>query len=305
MSRVSRRGLAALVLAALILVAGLVLMRAWEAAQEIVHPSRSDLDCSLTPLGIEHEDVAFRTSDGLTLRGWWIAPERPDRAAVIAQPGYANHRCRVISHTQALVRGGYGVLTFDWRATGESDGDTATVGLYEARDVSAARDWLRGRDDVDQARVGALGQSAGAAAIIIAAAEDPTIAAIAAETPFATLRDMMATSIEQKTGLGQFPFVPLIVFFGEISSGASIDQVRPVDVIGRLEPRPVFIMRGGRDAWVPARNADLLIEAAGEHAYLWDAPLGEHSRLYSAYPEEYERRLIGFFDECFPALGPP
>jgi hypothetical protein len=42
-------------------------------------------------------------------------------------------------------------------------------------------------------------------------------------------------------------------------------------------------------------------EAAGASAELWRAPRGGHVDGLSAQPEEYERRVVGFFDE---ALAP-
>jgi fermentation-respiration switch protein FrsA (DUF1100 family) len=188
------------------------------------------------------------------------------------------------------------VLTFDWRAVGESEGLLSTVGYDEKLDVAAAMAWLRARPDVDPERLGGLSRSAGAAALIRAAAEDTSIRAVVAETPFSALPDMVATGVEAKTGLPAFPFAPLIVWFGEQESGRRIADVRPVDAIGRLSPRPVLLIRAGRDRWVPAYNADLLYAAAGEPKTLWDAPGAEHSRVWRDAPAEYASRVTAFFD---------
>jgi fermentation-respiration switch protein FrsA (DUF1100 family) len=195
-----------------------------------------------------------------------------------------------------LANHGYGVLTFDWRAVGESGGEYATVGYDEVKDVAAAVDWLAARPEVDPARIGALSRSAGAAALIRAAADEPRLGAVVAETTFSTLRDMLDTGVEAKTGLPAFPFAPLIVFFSERETGRRVSENRPVDVIGRIAPRPVLIIRGGRDIWVPPDNAEKLFAAAGEPKELWDAPSAEHARVQDAHPEEYERRIVAFFD---------
>ena len=196
-----------------------------------------------------------------------------------------------------LAGHGFGVLTFDWRAVGESEGDTSTVGYDEVRDVRAAVDWLAGRPDVDPDRIGGLSRSAGAAALILEAAGDPRVRAVVAETTFSSIEDMVETVVRAKTGLPTFPFAPLIVYFGQREAGVPIAAVRPVDVIGRLAPRPVLLIRGGRDTWVPADNADLLYAAAGEPKELWDVPDAEHARVQDADPVEYERRIASFFDQ--------
>jgi fermentation-respiration switch protein FrsA (DUF1100 family) len=79
-------------------------------------------------------------------------------------------------------------------------------------------------------------------------------------------------------------------------TGRRIGELRPVDAIGRIAPRPVLIIRAGRDVWVPAYNADLLYARSGEPKELWDAPAAAHAEVQRDYPEEYERRVVGFFD---------
>ena len=283
--------------ASILLVAvAVILFQAHQAAMETVHPPRQVPQPRPEAFGLPYEDVAFTTADGVPLKGWFIPPGGPERAALIVNPGHGDHRGKAITATAMLANHGYGVLTFDWRAVGESGGDAATIGLDERLDVLAAVDWLAARPDVDPARIGALGRSAGAAAVLYAAAEDPRIGAVVAETTFSTLQDMLATGVEAKTGLPAFPFAPLIAFFSERETGRRVTDNRPVDVIGRIAPRPVLLIRGGRDIWVPADNADKLFAAAGEPKELWHAPEAEHAVVEEAYPEEYERRIVALFD---------
>lgn len=276
----------------------LVLWRAHAAAMEIVYPPREAVQPRPEDFGLAYEDVSFVTADGLRLSGWFIPPTHPDRAALLVNPGYGDHRGQAITTTAMLARQGYGVLTFDWRAVGESEGSQSTVGYDEVQDVQAAMAWLRARPDVDPTRLGALARSAGAAALIQAAADDPSIRAVVAETTFSTLPDMVAMGVEAKTGLPAFPFAPLIVWFGERETGRRIADVRPVDHIGRLSPRPLLLMRAGRDTWVPAFNADRLFAAAGEPKELWDSPNSAHSEVSRDDAAAYERKVVDFFDRA-------
>jgi fermentation-respiration switch protein FrsA (DUF1100 family) len=287
----------------LLVASALVVVRARAEGLAIVHPPREAVEPRPEKFGLTMEDVALETDDGLTLRAWYLPPAARDRAALIVTPGYGDHRGKAITTTAMLAGHGYGVLTFDWRAVGESEGDTSTVGYDEVRDVRAAVDWLAARPEVDPNRIGALSRSAGAAALITEAADDPRVRAVVAETTFSRLQDMVEMGVRAKTGLPAFPFAPLIIFFGEREAGVPIAAVRPVDAIGRLAPRPVLLIRAGRDTWVPAGNADLLYAAAGDPKELWDAPEAEHARVHDAYPEEYERRIVSFFDRYLGAAG--
>ena len=67
-------------------------------------------------LGATPENVSFTTSDGLRLEGWFI-PSR-NGATVIAFPGRSGPQ----KHTRMLVKHGYGVLLFDRRGEGASEG---------------------------------------------------------------------------------------------------------------------------------------------------------------------------------------
>ena len=88
-------------------------------------------------LGAPYKDVAFETSDGLTLKGWYI--ESKNGAAVISFPGRASSQKRA----KMLADHGYGVLLFDRRGEGESEGDPNTFGWQGERDVHAAVRYLQ------------------------------------------------------------------------------------------------------------------------------------------------------------------
>ena len=69
-----------------------------------------------------------------------------------------------------------------------------------------------------------------------------------------------------------------------------------VDAIGQISPRPVFIIQGLADKTVPPDSAQRLYEAAGEPRYLWTAEGVGHVGMSAAYPDEYERRVVAFFE---------
>jgi X-Pro dipeptidyl-peptidase-like protein len=139
-------------------------------------------------LGVPHEDVRFTTSDGLTLQGWYI-PSR-NGAAVISFPGRASSQERA----RLLARHGYGVLLFDRRGEGESDGDPNLLGWQGERDIHAAVAFLQRRPDVDPHRIGGIGLSVGGEMMIEAAAESPALKAIVTEASSRTRAPVGPTS---------------------------------------------------------------------------------------------------------------
>ena len=72
------------------------------------------------------------------------------------------------------------------------------------------------------------------------------------------------------------------------------NQLRPVDVIGRIAPRPVLIMHGTADEIVPVRHAHMLFAAAEEPKELWIAPDARHVEARDSRPDEYFVRIEAF-----------
>jgi uncharacterized protein len=126
--------------------------------------------------GAAYADVTFRASDGLELAGWY----RPSRngAAVVVVHGGSSDRKGSVAHARMLARHGYGVLVYDARGRGESEGMENNYGWDWPKDVAGAMDFLRGRDDVDPKRIGALGLSTGADVLIEVAAKRGDVAAL-------------------------------------------------------------------------------------------------------------------------------
>jgi uncharacterized protein len=89
-------------------------------------------------LGATHEDVKLETSDGLELEGWYV-PSR-NGAAVIVFPGRSGTR----RHARMLVRHGYGVLLYDRRGEGQSEGDPNSWGWDFDKDIRAGLDFSSG-----------------------------------------------------------------------------------------------------------------------------------------------------------------
>ncbi len=138
------------------------------------------------------EEVSFG-SDTISLAGTLTLPhgEGPWPAAVLitgsgAQdrdentPGPGGLKLGIFrSIADALTRSGIAVLRYDDRGVGGSGGDLNTAGLSDlVADVEAAVRYLRGRGEIDGARIALVGHSEGAIIAPIVAAADRGIAAV-------------------------------------------------------------------------------------------------------------------------------
>ena len=255
------------------------------------------------PPGVDTEDVWFRSLDGTRLHGLWI-PGRSGYPTVVLCHGYYKSLAEPLDVGLKLNQAGYNAFLFDFRACGRSGGRFTTIGYKEAWDVRAAVRTVEER--YGRGPVGVLGISMGGAAAIIAAAAGREIAALVSDSAFAHLEGVMRKKIpEFAPGRWLVPFGWVSVLIGELLAGGRLRQVRPVDHVGRISPRPLLFIHGENDSYIPHEQPRELYEAAGEPKEIWMATGSDHAVARLDYPDEYMRRVLAFFDRYLRASERP
>jgi fermentation-respiration switch protein FrsA (DUF1100 family) len=254
--------------------------------QSYLHPARNiPTGAWLVENNIPYQEVELTTRDGIKLEAWYTPPQ--NNAVILVAHGYNGNRPENIYGL--FARHGYGVLAWDFRAHGQSGGDISTLGYYEQLDVEAALDYALSQPDVEH--IDAWGGSMGGSTVILTAAKRPEIEALISDSAFPALEDVMKLNTPVKI------MQPFVIFFGEWLSGSKIDQVRPVDEIGKISPRAVFVIDGWKDAAAAMNSPYRLFDAAGEPKQLWVEEGVPHLAMYENNPVEYEKRVISFLDE--------
>jgi len=270
--------------------AALAFLFPFAIAYVVTHAARAHVPTA--DLGAAYEDVEFTTGDGLSLQGWYI-PTR-NGAAVISFPGRASSQKRA----KMLARHGYGVLLFDRRGEGKSEGDPNQFGWQGERDIHAAVAFLQRRPGVDPDRIGGIGLSVGGEMMIEAAAESPALRAIVSEGASSrSVRDELANPGGEWTEVvGNSVATTATAVFTNNLPPATLKSLVP-----KIAPRPVFFVYGarGQPAERPANNA--FYAAAGRPKAIWEVPGSGHIGGIDAQPAEYERRVIGFLDRALLA----
>jgi dipeptidyl aminopeptidase/acylaminoacyl peptidase len=260
-------------------------------ALDFMHPPRTSRDPADNPAryGVTFAEVVLATADGLELAAWYTPPQ--NGALILVAHGYADNRSTALH--ALFARHDYGVLSWDFRAHGESEGERCTLGYQEALDVEAALDFALSQPDV--VRVGALGWSMGGVATILTAARRPEIEAVVADSAFAAVEEELELTI-------RVPFLrPLMRFFAERQTGFSMRQLRPIDHIANISPSPVLIIQGLDDGVIAVDSGRSLYNAAKEPRTLWSEPGVGHVGMYAALPDAYEARVVSFFDRALLA----
>lgn len=260
---------------------------------DLLHPRRVQAAATSPDLA-KAVAVAFTTADGLTLRGSLFPPR--NGATVIVCHGHGQDRTQMLPEALLLTHNNVGVLLFDWRAHGESEGIISTRGDRERLDLEAAIIFLSGRADVDASRLGVLGFSRGGSVAIEVAAMDPRLRGVIAEAPMTSLSEALLMDVRGPRVLARWP-----ALWAARRAGIDIEGFQPEVSIFRIGSRPILIIQGALDRSAPLSHALRLYSAAREPKSLWVIDTAAHGRYIESEPVEYERRLVSFFTT---ALGP-
>jgi len=247
-----------------------------------------------------YEDVRFPSREtDYELAGWYVAGD-PDKPAVILVDGIGGcrHAQAVLLQAGMLWRNGFNVLLIDLHETGDSqivDGHT-TLGSDEYLDVLGAWDWLSEVQGFAAEEIGIVANSLGAATSLYAFAEEPQVAAIFLNSPYANLPQVMRSEL----GRSGFPtiLVPAAMLMGRIASGVNVLERTPLDAVAAVGERPVFVVHSIDDKRIAIDHSYQLQDAAlrGNVDFeSWFIDGVDHVRGPAVYPEEYEERLVGFF----------
>jgi uncharacterized protein len=241
------------------------------------------------PPSAAYRDVAFEASDGLDIKGWYRPSE--NGAAVLVVHGGSSDRKGSVDHAKMLAEHGYGVLLYDARGRGQSDGSENNYGWDWAKDIAGALAFLKAQDGVDPDRIGALGLSTGADVLIEVAAERDDVAALvadgAAAGSFSDWKSLRGTDIGTVPGWVMFSTIRVLT--GD-PPGPPLEEA-----ITRIESPSLLISAGTAEE---REFNELYDEAAGdgpvEH---WNLPGANHTDAIHEQRELYEQRVVEFFDE--------
>lgn len=233
---------------------------------------------TITPAdyGLPYDDLFLTTSDGVRIHAWWI-PAGDQRGAVLVAHGNAGNIGYRLPIAWAFHNMGLGVLLFDYRGYGRSEGSPSEEGTY--RDAEAAWDWLRNHHFPPERIIG-YGESIGGA-VIIELAHRRKLAAIITEGTLTSVPDL----------------------------GAEIYWWLPVRLLSRYRYNarhriaslhiPVLIIHSPDDEIVPFRHAERLFAAANQPKHFLRTT-GGHNDGGFLTRREYIDAVREFIDTVLP-----
>ncbi len=251
--------------------------------------------------GAELQEASINASDSVVLKGWYVVPRNFNHQTVMLLHGITDNREGVAGYASIFLDRGYAVLLPDARAHGESGGEIATYGLKEADDLHRWVSWLYLHDSPHC--VYGFGESYGAALMLQSLAEETRYCAVAVEDAFSTAREMSFERVSGPLHLGNWfgktlgrPMIAIAQLYAKQRYGIDLLQPSPLKALVHSNV-PVLLIHGTEDHNISPRHSVILAKAAPSHVQLWLVPHAWHTGAWSVAHEEFESRVLGWFEE--------
>lgn len=252
-----------------------------------IHPIKIVTNLKPSDLGLRHEEVVFKSADGVKLSGWFL-PNNKTKAAIIVMHGYPADKANLLGIAEFLTKD-FNVLLFDFRSFGKSEGSYTTAGYLEKNDLLGAITYLEKEKNIT--KIGLYGFSLGGAVALMTSHKN--IKATVTDSSYAKLSHMLKRMYRIFL-VFKYPLAYLTKFYGVLFLRINIDDVNPIDSIKNAKT-PILLIHAEKDSQIPVSEAYLLHDA-NKKAELWIVENADHGMAHSINHEKYEEKVIGFFE---------
>lgn len=285
-----------MIIPALAAAAGFLALLGYLAAWRVMKGNgRKPLTVRPDGLGLSFEPVSCKTSDGLTLRGWFIPARQPSARTVLLCHGYGTNKGAILEAVAGLTERGFNLLAFDFRCCGESEGELLSVGHLEARDFDAAVARLKELRPNDA--YFAYGLSMGAMVTFVGLTRHREFKAAALESPFFSHDVAVIRYMRHKSGVPYFPLVPLVLFWMSVRLGENPNPKSPCGVASSFMT-PLLAICGSEDRICPPEVAESLLALVPGPKEHWIVQGAGHGGCGKTAGEAYVERLADHFLSC-------
>lgn len=253
----------------------------------VLHPS---------DLQLPYEELTLKTAEGISLYCWLIKAPGFAKGTVIYLHGVSE--CVIVGLPMAkqLHDRGYNVFLYDSRRHGNSGGSFCTYGFYEKYDTTTMINYLESRPDVHVGKVGLFGASMGAAVAIQVASIDSRVAAVVAESGFATLRTVFDDYQKRMIKLPWHYLRNLVIRRSEHLAHFKANAVSPLHAVKKVHV-PIFIIHGTADDRIKVSYSEQVFKNANEPKELLLLPGAKHNDMAQIGGEEYVAKIVAFFEK--------
>ena len=284
-------------------------------AGTVIHLNRQPVPKNPKDYGMDFENIEFKASDGVDIKGWLI-PGSLKKLVVMTHVGgltkygstvayknltkLYNKEIEFLLTTEHLHKKGYWVLMFDFRNHGESGADSnggiAGVGLEEYKDVVAALDYIKGRDELRDMSIGFVSFCMGANSTIIAMSKAPkafrNVKCLFAVQPISTEVFVRTYAEQLLTPVGAKLLLPGVKKFVVWRGAHPLEKMSPREYVEDIKV-PTMYVQARNDPWTDMRDIQSFYEGTPDNPknFFWIENTTHRFESYSYFQERPEKML--------------
>lgn len=264
----------------------------WDKTKEILFGMNAVKQRNTVP-DTSFEKVNINTSGGVQLEGWYIKTAGAAKGTVLMFHGHGSRKGLIYDEGAAFRQLGYHTLLLDFRAHGNSGGNTCTIGYLEGEDVKLAYDFIKNKGEKN---IVLWGISMGAAAITKAMDEyalQPS--KIILEMPFASLQQAAAGRIKIM-GLPGEPLATFVTFWGGALNGIWAFNMKPEEFAKKITV-PTLLQWGKQDPRVQQQETDAIYQSLAGKKQLVVYETAGHQSLFNKEPQKWMAAVNDFLNQ--------
>ena len=295
-----------------VIVAITALLLVWIAmaavsAYTLVSPNKNSILTMPEELGLYYENITVQTDEGISLSGWFIPSQinkddfNSAKRTVIFSHNYQSNRemieINAIYYARRLVHEGFNVVMFDYSGCGSSGGSYYTLGVSEKDELNDVINYVK--EMLPDTDIAVHGWAFGAAAAIMAGAENENVSTIISDSSYVDLDSYLNENISTWTLLPtkflNSPVKPL----AELFCGADFSEASPLKSVTSMTGKNIYFIHSENDYVFPPQDSQTLYTAAKENnnADIWNVEKSLHIYAYVDQSDNYVSRVVGFLDD--------
>ena len=227
----------------------------WDKTKEILFGINAEKKLNTVTADSTFQTVYLKTKDSLKLEAWYI-PVDSAVGTVCLFHGHGGTKSAVFKEAEEFRKLGYNTLLVDFRAHGNSEGNTCTIGFDETEDVKLAFDYIK---STGEKNIVLWGISMGASTLAKAINDyDLQPRKVILEMPFGTIEDAVKGRVKMM-GLPEQPISTLLTFWGGTEHGFWAFGMKPQEYAKKISC-PTLLQWGKNDPRVSKSEGYILFK---------------------------------------------
>ncbi|MBO4433298.1 MAG: alpha/beta hydrolase [Clostridia bacterium] len=246
----------------------------------------------------QYEEHYIKSYDGLTLYGRYLK-NGDSKKTVMLFHGYRSCGEKDFSGSfKYLVDSGFNILLVDQRSHEKSEGKIISFGVKESRDVITWLEYLL-KTYGDDKKVFLEGLSMGAATVLFSARFDmpENVKGIIADCGFDSPERIIRKVAKQNFRINGFLLMPLLDQLCRLFGKFSVYEVTSEDALKNFK-KPVLLIHGTGDAFVPCEMSKASFEAANEPKFICLVDGAMHGMSYLVDTPKVQKAFNEFIEFC-------